>query len=166
MRRKKTYKGLVDKSISCMLSAIEIYNKPSFAYREESFAILAINAWELLLKSHVLRINNFEITSIFELNQSNRTKIIKRPNLNRCGNPKSISIQVAIEKLKQNNLISKNLLENLNALIELRDNAIHFIAPQITKHIQELGFACVKNYLTIIKNRQQSLFLTPTFGRH
>ncbi|GHV31329.1 hypothetical protein FACS1894177_05670 [Bacteroidia bacterium] len=51
------YEDIRHKSISCMLSAIEIYNKPNFAYREESFAILAINAWELLLKAYIMRIN-------------------------------------------------------------------------------------------------------------
>ena len=33
---------MLDKSISAMLAAIEVYNKPTF---------LAVNAWELLLKN-------------------------------------------------------------------------------------------------------------------
>ena len=41
-----------------MISAIEIYNKPSFAYREEAFTILALNAWELLIKAKLLSVNN------------------------------------------------------------------------------------------------------------
>lgn len=44
------YKSFIDKSVGAALSAIEIYNKPDFKYREETFAILMINAWELLLK--------------------------------------------------------------------------------------------------------------------
>jgi len=160
MIRKKTHKELLDKSISCMLSAIEIYNKPNFAYREESFAILAINAWELLLKAYLLKINNYEVTSIFELSPKSKTKRKKQPEQNRCGNPKSISIFKTIEKLQQKNLLSKNLVENLISLIELRDNAIHFIAPQLTKYIQELGFACVKNYITIIKKWELKIDLS------
>ena len=46
---------LAAKSVSAMISAIEVYNKPDFKYREETFAILAINAWELLLKAKWLR---------------------------------------------------------------------------------------------------------------
>ena len=34
-----------------MVAAIEIYNKPQFSYRPQSFAILALNAWELLFKA-------------------------------------------------------------------------------------------------------------------
>ncbi|WP_235417413.1 DUF3644 domain-containing protein, partial [Leyella stercorea] len=49
MKKNPIYESLIDKSIGSMLSAIEIYNKPDFKYREETFAILAINSWELLL---------------------------------------------------------------------------------------------------------------------
>jgi hypothetical protein len=48
---KSRTQELLDKSVSAMISAIEIYNKPDFKYREETFAILAINSWELLLKA-------------------------------------------------------------------------------------------------------------------
>ena len=46
-----------------MISAIEIYNKPDFKYREETFAILAINSWELLLKEKWLKENNNKVRS-------------------------------------------------------------------------------------------------------
>ena len=48
---------MLDKSVAAMLSAIEIYNKPDFKYREETFAILCINSWELLLKAKVLNLS-------------------------------------------------------------------------------------------------------------
>ena len=51
MKKNPIYESLIDKSIGSMLPAIEIYNKPDFKYREETFAILAINSWELLLKA-------------------------------------------------------------------------------------------------------------------
>jgi hypothetical protein len=153
MRKNKINISLLNKSKSIMLSAIEIYNKSSFAYREESFSILAVNAWELLLKAYLLKINNYNKISIYELDPSSKSRKNKRPITNRCGNPKSISISKVIEKLKQQSLLSKNLEENIYSLIELRDNSIHFFNPQtITKQIQELGFACIKNYITTIKN--------------
>ena len=39
---------LLQNSEAALISAIEIYNKPTFEYREETFTILALNAWELL----------------------------------------------------------------------------------------------------------------------
>jgi hypothetical protein len=41
------------KSVDAALAAIEIYNKPDFRHREETFAILMTNAWELLLKAWI-----------------------------------------------------------------------------------------------------------------
>ena len=42
---------LAAKSVQAAVAAIEIYNKPSFTYREEAFSLLMTNAWELLLKA-------------------------------------------------------------------------------------------------------------------
>lgn len=43
-------KSLVENAISSLLTAIEIYNKPNVAYRQETTAILLAHAWELFLK--------------------------------------------------------------------------------------------------------------------
>jgi len=51
---KSRARQMLEKSIDAMIAAIEVYNKPSFAYREESFSLLATNAWELLLKVRIL----------------------------------------------------------------------------------------------------------------
>jgi hypothetical protein len=45
MPRKARCQHLLEKSVHAALSAIEIYNKPDFKYREESFSILLVNAW-------------------------------------------------------------------------------------------------------------------------
>ena len=60
MKRNQLYESLIDKSISSMLSAIEIYNKPDFKYREETFAILSVNSWELLFKAKLFKQNNYK----------------------------------------------------------------------------------------------------------
>lgn len=156
MKVNKTYRSLLDKSISSMLSAIEIYNKPNFAYREEAFSILMVNAWELIFKAYLLKINKYNIHSVYEMEvikkKDGTPSTRKKPSTNRCGNPKSISIFKAITALETQGKISSNLIESINSLIELRDNAIHFINPkEITKQVQELGFASIKNYISIIK---------------
>ena len=48
-----------------LISAIKIYTKPSFGYREETFAILALNAWELLLKAKVLEQHDNDTKSLY-----------------------------------------------------------------------------------------------------
>ena len=144
MKINKTYRSLLDKSIASMLAAIEIYNKPNFAYREDSFAILSVNAWELLLKAIYLRQNRYKMYSLYELvpkkKKDGTSSKMKVPVQNRAGNPKTLSIEKIIELLKPSKVVDHNLYENIYALIELRDNAIHFINTEpITIQIQELG---------------------------
>lgn len=140
-----------------MLSAIEIYNKPDFKYREETFAILAVNSWELLLKARLLKLNNFRINSIYcyksyvnkKGEKSKKKKVLDR---NRINNPKTISIFEALQRLDAQNELPKNLKDNVESLIEFRDNAIHFInVSDFSKPLQELGFASIKNYVLILK---------------
>lgn len=157
MKINKTYRSLLDKSINSMLSAIEIYNKPNFSYREETFAILAVNAWELLLKAHLLKKCSYKMSQLYVMeyvkkkNGENSTR--KTPKLNRSDNPITIGIFEVIKKLEIINLkLSPNLIDSIESLIELRDNAIHFHnEKEISKELQELGFACIKNYMNIIK---------------
>ncbi len=155
MKINPIYRSLLDKSIASMLAAIEIYNKPNFQYREDTFAILAVNAWELLLKAYLFKLNKYHRKSIYELEPAKKKDDTKGKHKqiakNRCGNPKTISIYSAIDILKRENKMPYNLCGNLEALIELRDNSIHFYNTElISKQIQELGFACIKNYISII----------------
>jgi len=165
MKVNKTYRSLLDKSIASMLSAIEIYNKPNFAYREETFSILAVNAWELLLKAYILKINKYNLNSIYFLepvkkkNGQNSTR--KKPVLNNIGNPKTITISDALIRLTNQRRVSQNLVDSIESIIELRDNAVHFVNEKsMAKEIQELGFACIKNYMSIIKRWELEIDLT------
>ena len=58
------YLKLADNAIDACIAAIELYNKPDFAYREEAFAILMFNAWELLLKARIVQESSRKIRSI------------------------------------------------------------------------------------------------------
>lgn len=156
-RKNKIYRRLLDRSVASMLSAIEIYNKPDFQYREESFAILAVNSWELLLKAYILRQNHWKKESIYKTTpktNKNGTEHKKKRTIekNLSGNPKLISISEAIDIMSNSGNLPKNLCDNIKALIELRNNFIHFISiTAMSKQIQEIGFACIKNYMSIVK---------------
>lgn len=160
MKINKTYRSLLDKSIASMLSAIELYNKPNFQYREETFAILAVNAWELLLKAIILRQNRYKLRSLYVLKpcinkDGAKSTTRKYVDKNRSGNPKTISIMETLSILDNQKYLPTNLRDNIEALIELRDNSIHFAnMDDISRQIQELGFACIKNYITLIKEKK------------
>ena len=55
----------LQKAEAALLSAIEVYNRPTFEYREETFAILALNAWELLIKAKLLAEHNNRIRALY-----------------------------------------------------------------------------------------------------
>lgn len=166
---------MLDKSIHAMLAAIEIYNKPSFRYREEAFAILCINAWELLLKSRTLEINKNRLSSVIKYERKKKVdgslsnQLIRKKN--RAGNHLSISLFEAYDNLVNihGDSINPTVRKNLEALVEIRDNAIHFMNKdfQIKKKVHEMGTANLKNYFTLIKRwfgsdfSQYNFFLMP-----
>src|SRR5437660_1076382 len=94
------------KAESALIAAIEIYNKPDFKYREETFAILAINAWELLIKAKVLAENENRVKAlwVYEYRQKADGTQTKRrfPRRNRSGNPHTIGLSHAITLLEGN----------------------------------------------------------------
>jgi hypothetical protein len=134
-------KELLQKSIHACLSAIEIYNKPDFKYREETFSILMINAWELLFKAKLLHDNGNKAKAIYDGTKNNRT-----------GNPKTIDINESMRKLGEHN-VPKDLRLNLAGLIEIRDNAVHFMnkGAMFCVKVQEFGTASLRNYLILLQ---------------
>lgn len=152
--------------MNSMLSAIEIYNKPDFKYREETFAILAVNAWELLFKARLIKLNKYDMKSIYVLipkkKKNGENSKFKEPKLNRSKNPVTISLADSIIRLRaKGQNITLNLVKSLYALIELRDNAIHFHnGDEISKELQELGFACVKNYMNLVQEWELDIDLS------
>ena len=111
-----------------MLSAIEVYNKPDFAYREETFAVLAVNAWELLLKARILQIERNRIGSILEFERRRKadgtlsTKWYRKKN--RSGNQLSVGLLKALNLLvnQYGDDVDPLVRANLEMLTEIRDN--------------------------------------------
>jgi len=166
---------LLDKAKSALVSAIEIYNKPDFAYREETFCILALNAWELLLKARILASSGNDPRSIY-LYEKRRTRrgdwsrkeYIKR---NRAGNPYTMGLGQLRAKLNRDptSRLSPAIKSNLAGLTEIRDNAVHFInpGPRLSKRVLEIGTASVRNFIDLAQRwfyedfSEYSLYLMP-----
>lgn len=156
---KSRARSLADKSVDAMLGAVEIYNKPNFSYREESFAILAINAWELLLKARVLQLGNNRMSSILRYERRQKADGSRSEKLyrvkNRSGTFLSVGLFGAIDRLRDEygDKVHPSVRENLELLCEVRDNAIHFFNKgfDISKLVQELGTACLRNYLVLVR---------------
>ena len=136
-----------------MVSAIEIYNKPDFKYREETFAILAINAWELLLKAKWLVENDHSVRSLYvtEKRFKSNGKPYRHPKvkLTECGNPFTHSLDYLGKKLLEKGLLAEPAYKNIRALSEVRDSSVHFYNRHslFALRLQEVGSASVKNFV-------------------
>ena len=142
---------LAGKSVQAAVAAIEIYNKPDFSYREEAFALLMTNAWELLLKAKWVFDHGESVESLYRIVQDASGRRI--PKVNRSGNPDSHSAGYLATKLLEdpNSGLAKPCHDNLLALIEIRDNAAHFITKDlyIGRRVLEIGTASLRNYLLL-----------------
>ncbi len=140
---KQTTIKLIENSIAASLSAIEVYNKPNFPYRNEIFCILIVNAWELLFKARILVSNKDNLSSIHVFDNKGKQKF------NRNNAPLTIEIYGAMELLK----IPKPIEKNISSLIDIRDTSIHYISNQpIDYLVYSLGAACLRNYQKCIKD--------------
>ena len=154
---KSKSQELLDKSIAAMVSAIEIYNKPDFLYRGETFAILAINSWELLFKAKYLRMNNNKIRSLYVFeNRKNKdgTKSKKKVlKITRSGNPYTHNMSFIAQKLIESKELNEIAWRNIEALVEIRDSSVHFYnySSKFNVRIQEIGTASLKNYVVLMK---------------
>ena len=142
---------LAEKSVQAAIAAIEIYNKPNFSYREEAFALLMTNAWELLLKAKWLLDHGDAPESLYELVTDGKGQ--KTPKTNRSGNPLSHGAGYLAAKLRDDNDsgLEQACYDNFFALVEVRDNAAHFINKDLYlgRRILEIGTASLRNYLCL-----------------
>lgn len=149
----------VEKAEAALVSAVEVYNKPAFRYREETFALLAINAWELLLKARLLKdgANDPKVIRVYEPRRTKTGKISKKLYLkrNRAGSPLTLSLTACMPPLDKNaaTRLSPDIKLNLDALIAIRDSAAHYInaSPVLAKQVLEVASATVKNFVLLAK---------------
>ena len=146
------------KAEAALIAAIEVYNRPTFAYREETFAILALNAWELLFKAKLLALNSNRPRCLWALENkmTKKGKPSKRQTvkLNRAGTPMTHGLSKVITEIEKGpTKLDAAVKINLEALTEIRDNAVHFViaSPQLSKQVLGVGTAAVRNFVELAR---------------
>lgn len=165
---------LAQKSVQAAIAAIEVYNKPNFSYREEAFALLMANAWELLLKAKWLLDRGDAVDSLYETTEDGSGK--KVPKTNRSGNPLTFGAPYLAAKLLEdpNSGLEPGCHDNILGLIEIRDNAAHFLNKDLYlgRRVLEIGTASLRNYLLLATEwfqldlSQYNFFLMPISFYH
>lgn len=118
---------LLNKAKEAFVMAIEIYNKPTIKYRVEGFSLFICNAWELMLKAHM--INKFGDRSIYHKDNPNRT----------------LSLENCVQKVFTNE--KAPLRRNIEKIIELRNTSTHFITEEYEMIYIPLFQSCVLNFV-------------------
>lgn len=117
---------LILRSKEAFLSSLIIYNNPLQPYRLESFLILLLNAWELLLKYEIVQIDGEKLI------YSDKDK------------KKTITITKCINKrIKENDPIRTNL----EFSVFIRNGASHFVIPETLPALSRLLYPTVHNYI-------------------
>lgn len=117
---------LLNKSKEAFILGIEIYNKPTIKYRVEGFSFFICNAWELMIKSYMIK--KYGENSIYYENNPGRT----------------ISLDYAIKKIFTNDKDPLRL--NLEKIIELRNTSTHYITEEYEMVYIPLFQSCVINF--------------------
>lgn len=117
---------LLEKSKEAFILAVEIYNKPTIRYRVEGFAFFICNAWELMLKSHLIKTKGEQ--SIYYKDNPERT----------------INLENCIRLIFTNDKDPLRL--NLEKIIELRNTSTHFITEEYEMVYVPLFQSCLFNF--------------------
>lgn len=118
---------MLDKSQDSAMLAIEIFNKPTLKFKTEAFVYLICNAWELLLKAHLLNIGK----NIYYFKNSKKTN-------------RTLSINDCVKSVFTND--KDPLRINLETIISIRNASTHLIIQEYAILMSEYFIACLKNY--------------------
>jgi hypothetical protein len=152
---KARSRELLDRAIAAMVAAIDVYNKPDFVYRAESFTILALNGWELLLKAKWLSDHNNKLNCLYvpkNNTPTNRTAV--RYKRTRSDSHLTHAVDYLAKKLAESRVLDENARKDLEALEELRDTCVHFYHgnSSLAERVQEVGMACLKNFVSAVQD--------------
>lgn len=123
---EKTIKRLLDKSQEAFILAIELFNRPTIQYRVEGCAFFLCNAWELMLKAHM--INEFGYSSIYYPNSNSRT----------------LSLEDCLKRIMTND--KDPVRKNIESIIGLRNTSTHFVIPEYEITYGPIFQANVRNF--------------------
>ncbi len=125
-----------------MLAAIEVYNKPTVEYREQTFAILATNAWEIILKARLVQQAGGKSYVIYQ-----RKKKSRRYVRDDTGEPITINLREALGRTAP----PTEVADNIRGLMAIRNEATHMgmLTPELRQKILWFGTASVRNFVKL-----------------
>ena len=128
---------------SALLAAIEIYNKPTVEYREQTLAFLVTNAWEVLLKARLIQQAGGRIETLYR--RDSRSQRYMRDD--ETHEPLTIGLRQVLSLV----LLPNEVRANIKGLIEVRNRAVHLgiLSAEARERILGFGTASVHNFVKL-----------------
>ena len=126
MSAENTADRLLEKSKEAFTLAVELYNRPTLKYHAEACSMFLCNAWELMLKAHLIKSRGLE--SIYFKDNAERT----------------IALEDCLKLVFSNE--KSPLRVNMRELIEFRNLNTHFITDEYELFYGPFLQAAVSNY--------------------
>ncbi len=146
MARPKREITMARCAAAALLGAIEIYNKPTVQYREQTFAMLTSNAWEILLKARIVQLNGGRVHAIYRRKRGSR--LIDRDL--ETNEPRTISLRQALQQVS----VPGAVAANIKGVMHIRNHAAHLGSLQQTTQLKVLQFgtASIQNFTKITRD--------------
>ena len=143
MARPKRATTMARCAASAVLAAVEIYNKPTVEYREQTFAILMISAWEILLKARLVQQAGGKMQSIYARKKDKPREFVRTDE----GEPITIGLRRVLGRVDTD----KNVDDNIRGLLAVRNRAAHLgvLVPDTRQSVLEFGTASVQNFFKL-----------------
>lgn len=125
---------------SAMMAAIEVYNKPIVEYREQTFSILFVNAWETFFKARIVQENNNRMESIHS-----RKANVRRYERDRLTcHFRTIGLAEAMVKAAAPEEVKKTVA----GMARIRNQAVHLgvLDQEIRKQVLYFGTAGIQSF--------------------
>ena len=127
------------RAATALLAAVEMGNKTLIPYREETFCLQLLNAWEILLKARIVQKNRNRPESIFE----------KKPNGHFVRNPET-QLPYTIKFVEALNRagVRQNVRINLLGVNAMRNDVAHLgtFSTEFCSCVLQYGSASVVNF--------------------
>lgn len=136
---RRLSRQLLEKSQEAFVLAIEIYNKPTIRHRVEAFSFLFVNAWELLLKAHIIEDGpRRSVRSIFYPGERGEAE------------DRSLTLDDCLVKVFPDE--ANGIRRNVECVEKLRNAATHLVVPEVEQWYVGVFQAGIYNYVKLLRS--------------
>ena len=132
------------RAATVLLAAVEMGNKTLIPYREETFCLLLMNSWEILLKARIVQQNRNRLESILE--KKSNGHFVRDPQTQ---SPHTIKFMEALNRVS----VRENVRTNLLGINAIRNEVAHLgvLSTELRRNARRYGSASIVNFAKLYR---------------